>query len=270
MASLLIKFIKSRLFLFSLSLFFLASCSPDNFESTLYQAQSLRSQKKYEQALSKYSILIKKFPHHNDINKVLLETADLYDTIFQNSIMALKYYNQVSQQQKDPFSLRTAYEKMGEVYQKNGDWVMAIDSYQKRLKYFPEDKGREEILFAIADSHWNLKDYKQAEFVLNKWIHQFPGHVLSDKVYMRLGEIYFAEQRFKEAYSTFEKVTQDYPKSSLKFEAYYNRAFCLEEMGDWNQALEQYKKIKDTYPNKDAIETKIKHMSERIKKSHRG
>jgi TolA-binding protein len=250
--------------------FILISCSSSNFNSILYQAETLRSQKKYEQALSKYNILIKKYPNHEKINKIMVDTAGLYETVFQSSATALQYYQQVAEQREDAKSARLAYNKMAKLYEKKEDWVMANDTYQNILKYFPDDKKSDAISLRIAENYSHLKDFKQAQIELMDWLNQFPDSNLTDKAYMKLGEVHYAERRFRDAYKIFEKIVRLFPNSTLRVEAYYNMAFCLEELSEWSKALEHYKKIRNHYPNKKAIETKIQHLNKRIKKTNRG
>ena len=246
------------------------SCPSSNFNSIFYQAEFFRSQKKYEQALSKYNLLIKRYPENEKIYAATLDAAQLYDTIFQNSPTALKYYKKVSRQRLDLQSARIAYERIGELYEKDNNLVMGIDAYQQRLKYFPGEPGEDQIMFKIASAYVKLKDYSQAQLELTEWLKKFPKNPLSDQVYMKLGDIYYAKHRFKEASKIYEKVIKNYPESDLRLEAYFNMAFCLEKTGEWKKALRYYKKIENHYPNKKVIQTKIKHLSDRIKKSHRG
>jgi TolA-binding protein len=72
------------------------------------------------------------------------------------------------------------------------------------------------------------------------------------------------ENQCEEAQTLYQKVIDQYPQSAHRIRAQFGRANCMEELGNFKQALVLYQELLDRYPSKPVIEMKIKNLQRRL------
>lgn len=98
--------------------------------------------------------------------------------------------------------------------------------------------------FAIADLLCYQQKYDDAISKYDSILAVFPGHSLSDEIYMRKAEIYFREGKIKDALSTYEKIEDEWGYDILADDALYNRARIYDDvLNNSELAMKLYEKI---------------------------
>ena len=98
--------------------------------------------------------------------------------------------------------------------------------------------------FAIADLLCYQQKYDDAISKYDSILAVFPGHSLSDEIYMRKAEIYFREGKIKDALSTYEKIEDEWGYDILADDALYNRAKIYDDvLNNSELAMKLYEKI---------------------------
>lgn len=131
----------------------------------------------------------------------------------------------------------TALTYIGIIYDDQGNYSGAIDSYNRALQY---DRKNPIIYRNLSLSYRHNKDYRKAG--------KFAGKALDidDKNIQNrilLGNIYFEQEDYKNAIKEYETVLKIDPENSM---ALYNLAICLFKKGNEAAAIENLKKAGDS------------------------
>jgi tetratricopeptide (TPR) repeat protein len=134
---------------------------------------------------------------------------------------ALRYYKEFLNYEKDEKAKAEAYNNMGVIYEKLGDYKKAIESYKKAVEIY-EKLGdyRKAAIYKhnIGDTYREMKDYKNAEKVFFEALEVFKK--LGDKVweastYEYLGDLYrdkgdkkTAKEYYARAYNLYKSAGQ--------------------------------------------------------------
>jgi len=164
-------------------------------------------------------------------------------------------YNQAMEKLKeDPFDFEANMIKAGVLYFLN-EYEKAIIIYEKlgelRPKNFLSFKG-------LGDSLSQLHKFAEAESAYLKTINN-NSHELN--AYLALAEIY--RYHIKDNKEKIRKFYEDGIKNlgSDRFSLIQNYASQLEEWGEYEKALEQWKAVLEEFPDNEAIKLKVRHLS---------
>ncbi len=142
-------------------------------------------------------------------------------------------------------------------FQRN-DYNGAIADYNKLFAIYPESNLKPVALYSTGDSYFNLGEYEKAISSYKTLITQFPNtqyvydavngiqycYVVQDqqdnaikyleefifnhskldfldKIYYKIGEIYYSSGSYQSAISAYNKLAEKFPKSSLISQTYY-------------------------------------------------
>ncbi|MFC1848638.1 outer membrane protein assembly factor BamD [candidate division CSSED10-310 bacterium] len=81
---------------------------------------------------------------------------------------------------------------LADKYYEKGRYAQASFGYAEIVKYFPDDKQRDRVLFRLATSHFQLKDYDKAKDYYQQLVDDFPQGEFYEKSVEKLQKI--AEQ----------------------------------------------------------------------------
>ena len=95
--------------------------------------------------------------------------------------------------------------------------------------------------FARADLLDYQNRYQDALIKYDSVLTSFPGHSLSDEIYMRKAEIYVRLDNYKMALNMYDKVIEEYPYDILVDDALYRQAYI------YHRILEERLKAMDIY-----------------------
>jgi tetratricopeptide (TPR) repeat protein len=178
----------------------------------------------FDKAVSYYkkSLNLAKDLGNTDMQAYLLkQIAEYYGGTQDPSdwVEALRYYKEFLNHEKDEKAKAEAYNEMGVVYEKLGDYKKAIESYKKVVEIYEklgDYKNAAIYKHNIGDTYREMKDYKNAEKVFFETLEVFKK--LGDKVweattYERLGDLYrdkgdkkTSREYYIRAYNLFKSI----------------------------------------------------------------
>ena len=98
--------------------------------------------------------------------------------------------------------------------------------------------------FAQADLLYYQQKYSDAILKYDSILIKFPGHSLSDEIYMRKSQIFLDNNRIQDALANYEQIELDWSYDILADDALYRRAKIYDEiLNDYTLAMDLYEKI---------------------------
>lgn len=184
-----------------------------------------------EKALQTFKLVLKKYPHRDMAPFAQLYIAQIYEL----------GYN---------------------------DYERAIEEYRKAAKY-SDREVREKSLYSLADNLFRIGKTDEAREMWIRQVSEFPNGPQVETAYFRLGTTAFSKGKLDEAEAYYRKALGKGADPELLVKAKFALAGCLEAGDNLKEALKLYKEIEPIYPNRDAIQIKIKALETRIlKKSY--
>lgn len=148
------------------------------------------------------------------------------------------------------------------------DYERAVQEYRKAVAY-SDREIREKGLYSLADNLFRMGRIDEAREIWLRQVGEFPSGTMSPMSHFRLGTTAFSKGRLDEAEAHYRKALENSGDDELVLKTKFALAGCLEANENLNEALKLFKEIAPVYPNREAIEIKIKALETRIfKKSY--
>lgn len=145
------------------------------------------------------------------------------------------------------------------------DFERAIIEYERAAAYRNREV-REKSLYSLAENLMRLGRVDEAKASWERQVTEFPRGALAPFGYFRLGTTAFSQGGLEEAQAFYRRVLELTTDTDLILKTRYAMANCLEAAEQLDEALELYRAIAPAYPNREAIEIKIKALETRIAK----
>lgn len=138
--------------------------------------------------------------------------------------------------------------------------------YQRVVQSYPDslyaDKAKLYVSKADVMSFIMSENYTQAEGALDKLITDFSGNPDLPEVVHTIGTWYYnhafrceregldakAKEYFQRAIVILERAVAELPESTMTVQAYYYAANCCQRLGQFEKAINYYKKVVDNWP----------------------
>ena len=148
--------------------------------------------------------------------------------------------------QKELVSVRLLSD--GQTAFREGEFSDALALFEKARKDYPGSKAGEIALVYAGESLFHLARLKEAEVGFNDYLLQYAGGEFSARARQGLGFVFEERGEFQKAIDVYRKVYVDYPESYLSPQAILSVGRCYEAMGLWEKAKESYEKLVTSYP----------------------
>jgi tol-pal system protein YbgF len=107
----------------------------------------------------------------------------------------------------------------------------------------------------MFDEAWT--DYAAGQWALaiqgfETYIRTFPRSELADDAQLYIGEVYYAEGKFRDAVAAYDLVIQNYADGNRVPDAYYKRGLALDRLEQTDRARESFQYVVNNYPDSDA------------------
>ncbi len=184
-----------------------------------------------EKALQTLSLVLKKYPHRDMAPAAQLAIAQIYDL----------GYN---------------------------DYTRAVSEYRKAAEY-SDREVREKSLYSLGDILFRTGRVDDAKESWTRQVKEFPRGLQAKLAYYRLGTTAFSKGDIASAETYYRNALEVDPDQELSVKVRFALAGCLEADDRLQDALKLYKELEPVYPNREALEIKIKALETRIfKKSY--
>lgn len=184
-----------------------------------------------DKALTTLNLVLKKYPHRDAAPSAQLMIAQIYEL----------GYN---------------------------DYARAVDEYRKAAEY-SDREVREKSLYSLGDLLSRMGKDGEAKEAWLRQTKEFPAGTLAPPANYRLGTVAFAKGDLAGAEQYYRRTLDAGPEPDLALKVKFALANCLEANDRLSEALKLYKELEPLYPNREALEIKIKALEARIiKKSY--
>lgn len=158
---------------------------------------------------------------------------------------------------------------IAEIYELGyNDYARAIEEYRKATPYSDKDV-REKSLYSLADNFFRVGRIDEARDTWVVQVKEFPRGAKADIALYRLGTVSFSKGNIEEAAAYYRRSLEVSKDKEIAIKAKFALAQCLEASEQLKDALAIYQELEPLYPNKAAIQIKIRALETRIiKKSY--
>jgi TolA-binding protein len=220
----------------------------------------------HQAAVAKYIALVKSHPYSPHADNALYwagQTQFLYlgetERALQTLRLLLKKYPRRDMAPAAQLAIAEIYE-LG-----YNDFPRAIEEYRRSAAY-TDKEVREKSLYSLADNLFRTGRTDEAQETWQRQVEEFPRGSRADLAFYRLGTTAFSRGRIDEAEGYYRRALDVSRDREITIKSTFALAQCLEAAERLQEALKVYKGLEPAYPNKDAIQIKIRALETRIQK----
>jgi protein O-mannosyl-transferase len=177
---------------------------------------------------------------YRDLGLVAEGRGDVGKALEYREKAVSQYHEAIRIGSDNPF-FNLVYFELGKVYMDGGKYDQAIVHLKKAAEGFPT---RPDILFAIASSHFNLRQYRDSIPYLQRVVQQSPRS--SVNVWGMLAKSHEELGDHRAAIETYEQALNRYPQS---VEVHYNLGVLYHRIGEPVRAIRHLERALALAPN---------------------
>ncbi len=213
-------------------------------------AQSLFKDGKITKAVATLNNLQTNFPASKfaDDSQYLIGWIYFQNGNFDEAI--INYTKLFSNYAQSPL-LPIAYYSIGDSYFNKGEYERAIDSYNLLIERYPNSSYVYDAVNGIQYCYIVQDEQDKAINYLDSFIRNNGDSEYLDKVQFKKGEIYYSSGNYLSAMSEYQKVIDEYSKSSLVPSAYYWMGKSAVLLNKDNMAIGYFEKVIDSSLNSE-------------------
>lgn len=229
----------------------------------ILEAQSLIRDHRYEEAINRYILILKKNPPEEIKVKIRYQIGDLYSIYLFKIEESLPFYEDVSKLSKDVRWKLKSISRLADLnFTHLKDYDKAIFYFQEML-YLTTNKAEIDFYeFRIAQSFYKKSEFKTATKrfaeISNNKEHSF----YTKSIYYQ-GMIAFYLERWDESIKLMEKYIGLEKNRDDVIEAKFILANALESRENLHMAYEIYSSILGEYPNTQVVKEKLESLYRR-------
>lgn len=238
-------------------------------QRTFRAAEAAWEQGDYRRSAALFSEVAERHPGHKLAPEALFRLGRVTYLFLNDPREAVRSLRQLSRHEGAGPWARSAQQLLGEIFEvRQGDCRQAIVEYQRMISLDPRGAQNDEAQFAVARCSFTLGDYDQARSEYELLLELYPESPLRPRALAGIANTWYVTGRFGQAVKLYRQAQQEARDPALAAEAGFGIASSLEEAGDLAGALEQFDRVRATYPNPGLVEQRILRTKERI--SQRG
>lgn len=143
----------------------------------------------------------------------------------------------------------------------------AQKSYEARKKLEEIQRPNDPRAFlTLAQTRAKEGDTTVARKLYDEWFRKYPKNALSGEAHFGLGELWFKEEKCREALFEYGKVIQEYPKTQSAPEAYLRSSDCFSRLKMKDEAKLTLQELLKNHPRSSAAKTAKTRLAELDKK----
>ncbi|MBQ4132345.1 MAG: tetratricopeptide repeat protein [Desulfovibrionaceae bacterium] len=243
-----------------------AGCSEQKAEeSYLTEARAAFGNKEFLEAEKLYERYLRQIPEGDDRWEAWERVAYIAINIRRDEGLATDIYEAMALEYGDrPEKFQDVMMRLAEIYEMNFRWQRAHSAW-KRLLATPDLHLERKVSAHLHLSHIYQRgeDYVNALFHLEECLKlELPPAIRAQVLYMlstvyaNQGEVKAAEERL------LELSTMSGAPNNIQVQGLFMLADLMEEQGKLKEALELFRSIENTYPNVQAVQVRIKALTE--------
>jgi TolA-binding protein len=219
----------------------------------------------YREAIVLYQGIVDDFPGEEISHRAQYQIGMSYYLFLQKEREAIRTFRElVRRVPESPYSVK-AQMHLGEIYEKRlGDYQQAIVEYQRLIHMSREGLQADEGQLAVARCYFHLGDIDQAREEYEVHLERFPESPNSARALSGIGNCYYVRRAYGSAIRYYRRVVDETEDGRLRTEAVFGIATSLEEAGELQQALEEFRRIAGDHPNPALVQRRIDRLRQKI------
>jgi tol-pal system protein YbgF len=109
-----------------------------------------------------------------------------------------------------------------------------------------------EVLYSNALRDLNSGKYDLARQEFTDYLRYYPDTDLASNAQFYLGEIFYAERKYREAIGEYDKVLNNFPQSFKLADARFKKGMALAELGDRAASVREFREVVRRHPGTEA------------------
>ena len=255
---------KAGSFLVLLALLVFAGCTVSSEKLEYGRAEEAVQKGDYPSALAHYKNVVDRYQKTPLAIKAAKEAARIDHYQLKNPKEAEVFYKHIVLYSPSAAERIEAQRKLADInFTQTLDYGQAIVEFSRLLDlpHSPAEDFNDRL--SIARSYFYLSNFYQAQIEIDVIQNRtYDKDLLFDAILLK-ANIFLATKNLDEAINTFKLLMLKYPERSKKETIALNLALTYEEQKNFAKAIDTLESIKDTYPKKAFIETRIKTLRER-------
>ena len=204
------------------------------------------------------------------INKAGGEQCGLIRQIIRNTSAIRRAQLTLSTNSKDASTqiasiggqIAEANERLERISEQFAPLKELLEDVPKQPTFAQITPGNPEQLFAVAYSDYSRGNDALALSEFRQYVGAYPDSELADNAEYWIGEILYAQKKYRGAVDAFFRVFDISPKGDKAAIALYKRALALAEMGRRDEAVAQLNALIKAYPKRPESEMAKKRSQE--------
>jgi len=219
----------------------------DNPYDYYQYAQALYKANEFDQAISEFQAITRKFPTSEYADKSLYVIGWIH---FQQGDYnaAMNSYRDVLYQYPNSSIAAQIYYSIGDCYYNLGNYDSAIVNYEYVMTQYPTSPHVYDAVNGIQDSYVVEGQPQKAIDFINQYLTTNSSSNYADQIAYKIGDIYYSMHDYKNASSSYTEFIADYPKSKLIPQAYFWIGKCNENLNQYPQAIYNFNMVFNSYP----------------------
>lgn len=222
-------------------LFFLSACPVDPARRDFEEAGALMGRGSLKEAAERYAFVVTRYPASAFAPESQLRIARMYASLkdterAEYAYSALFFLFPESQQ------ALAGREELAALFSGNGEYMKAIEEYQRLFQALPE--SRQKFQYLIAMEYIKMNDFVQARAELNELNETVTNPGVSPKIRLHIAETYYLEGSYRKALERYDDLISRFPENEAAIEAMLGKATIYEEEGAYDSALRTLEEVR--------------------------
>ncbi len=153
--------------------------------------------------------------------------------------------------------------ELGDLARDGADPRASIDAYRRAIELRPMGQWTEHCLMESGRAYGALGEHEQARSDWSELLARFSRSARAPEVELAIARSWDLEGNPKEARRAFRTLYRKNPKHSIAPLAMFGEAEALEQLGELDEALALYERVRAAHPNPRAVDLKIESIRDR-------
>jgi TolA-binding protein len=248
-----------------------AGCASDGGAGRLSsKAKTLWEKGEYEEAARTFVALTEVAPDSSLTEESLFWAGCLYQYFLNNPAQATRYYQLLTLRYPDGEYYNLARKNLAEVFERDPNTIYrALQIYRQLLRTSELRAEHERMQLRIALLNLEMGRTEQARYELRTFLRNYPNSPDRAQADYLAGFSFYLERRPQVALAVMRNTIRDFPDSPVAAQAQFFMADTLEEQGNLQEALKQFRGLTGKYHNAKIVERRIQTLEARIRKGVR-
>ncbi|HEX6135352.1 MAG TPA: tol-pal system protein YbgF [Longimicrobiales bacterium] len=108
-----------------------------------------------------------------------------------------------------------------------------------------------EEYYAAGMQKMNEGSFSTARLAFEQLLAEHPGHARAPDAQFQIGEAYYRDEAYDDAYEALERVASEWPDAARAPAALFRAGVIAEEQRAWDRARRYYTRVRESYPESE-------------------